>query len=92
MYFCFTEYQAPPPVPPPLPKPNLVNSFTLPKNQGSVKMIPPPPPPNSNKIQIFTKSPLKALKAAAAASGHKSQYVESDLNKKSWSQPKKTTT
>lgn len=78
---ALSEYQAPPPVPPPLPKPNLVNSFTLPKNQGSVKMIPPPPPPNSNKIQIFTKSPLKALKAAAAASGHKSHSSSTTSDK-----------
>lgn len=47
-----------PPPPPPLPKPSLT---------ASNLKIPPPPPPNSNKIQIFTKSPLKAFKAKTAS-------------------------
>ena len=70
----------PPPPPPPKPVP--------PPQPPVMKMIPPPPPPNSNKIQIFSKSPLKAFKAAT--SGRSSNSASnSSLDKTDKTSPKK---
>ena len=54
------------PPPPPPPKPSTPVTVTT---QPAAKMIPPPPPPHSNKIQIFSKSPLKALKKVTVSHG-----------------------
>lgn len=63
------------PPPPPPPKPLAAPAPPL-------KMIPPPPPPNSNKIQIFTKSPLKAFKAASCKTSTHNATASNDQFKK----------
>lgn len=65
------------PPPPPPPKP-----LAPPAPPTSLKMIPPPPPPNSNKIQIFTKSPLKAFKVSKASSTQSSSNSNEPVKKK----------